>query len=80
MSLPPNITVIKMSRLQNAKGEVLLQFIAILSVFLRRQALSITLCSASYKHYNITTVLLYTGHQGTIQTLLNHLVIFFYQS
>ncbi len=41
-SLPPKITVIKISRIQNAKGEVLLQFIAIFSVFLRRQALSIT--------------------------------------
>ncbi len=32
----------EMSRVQKAKGEVLLQFIAIFSVFLRRQALSIT--------------------------------------
>ncbi len=39
----PKITVTKMSRVQKAKGEVLLQFIAILSVFLRGQALSITL-------------------------------------
>ncbi len=39
---PPKITVIKMSLIQKAKGEVLLQFIAILSVFLRRQALVIT--------------------------------------
>ncbi len=38
----PKITVINMSRIQKAKGEVLLQFITILSVFLRRQALSIT--------------------------------------
>ncbi len=38
----PKITVTKMSSVQKAKGEVLLQFIAILSVFLRRQALSIT--------------------------------------
>ncbi len=38
----PKITVTKMSRIQKAKGEVLLQFITILSVFLRRQALSIT--------------------------------------
>ncbi len=38
----PKITVTKMSRIQKAKGEVLLQFIAIFSVFLRRQALSIT--------------------------------------
>ncbi len=42
MSLPPKITVIKMNRVQKAKGEVLLQFIAIFSVFLRGQALSIT--------------------------------------
>ncbi len=34
------ITVIKMSRVQKAKGEVLLQFIAIFSVFLKRQTLS----------------------------------------
>ncbi len=39
---PPKITVTKMSRVQKAKGEVLLQFITIFSVFLRRQALSIT--------------------------------------
>ncbi len=32
----------KMSHVQKAKGEVLLQFIAIFSVFLRGQALSIT--------------------------------------
>ncbi len=32
----------KMSRVQKAKGEVLLQFITIFSVFLRRQASSIT--------------------------------------
>ncbi len=32
----------KMSRVQKATGEVLLQFITIFSVFLRRQALSIT--------------------------------------
>ncbi len=38
----PKITVSKMSRVQKAKGEVLLQFIVMLSVFLRRQALSIT--------------------------------------
>ncbi len=38
----PKITVIKMSRVQKAKGEVLWQFIAIFSVFVRRQALSIT--------------------------------------
>ncbi len=39
----PNITDTKMSRFQKAKGGgVLLQFIAIFSVFLRRQALSIT--------------------------------------
>ncbi len=42
LSLPPKITVTKMSRVQKAKGEVLLQFITIFSVFLRRQALSIT--------------------------------------
>ncbi len=36
------ITVIKFSHIQKAKVEVLLQFIAIFSVFLRRQALSIT--------------------------------------
>ncbi len=41
-STPPKITVTKMSRFQKAKGEVLLQFITIFSVFLRRQALSIT--------------------------------------
>ncbi len=39
---PPQITVIKISCVQKEKGEVLLQFIAIFSVFLRRQALSIT--------------------------------------
>ncbi len=39
----PKITVIKISHIQKAKAEVLLQFIAIFSVFLRRQALSITL-------------------------------------
>ncbi len=33
MSLPPKITVKKMSRVQKAKGEMLLQFIAIFSVF-----------------------------------------------
>ncbi len=38
----PKITVSKMSRIQKSKGEVLLQFIVMLSVFLRRQALSIT--------------------------------------
>ncbi len=38
----PKITVIKMSHVQKAKGEVLLQFIAIFSVFFRRQASSIT--------------------------------------
>ncbi len=38
----PKITVIKKSRVQKAKGEVLLQFITIFSVFHRRQALSIT--------------------------------------
>ncbi len=38
----PKVTVTKMSRVQKANGEVLLQFIAILSLFLRRQALSIT--------------------------------------
>ncbi len=38
----PKITAIKMSHVQKAKGEVLLQFIAIFSVFLRGQALSIT--------------------------------------
>ncbi len=36
------ITVIKISHIQKTKAEVLLQFIAIFSVFLRRQALSIT--------------------------------------
>ncbi len=36
------ITVKKMSRIQKAKGEVLLQFIAIISVFLRRHAISIS--------------------------------------
>ncbi len=41
-SAPPKITVTKMSRVQKAKWEVLVQFIAILSVFIRRQALSIT--------------------------------------
>ncbi len=35
------ITVIKMNRVQKAKGKVLLQFIEIFSVFLRGQALSI---------------------------------------
>ncbi len=39
----PKTTVIKMSHVQKAKGEVLLQCITILSVFLRRQALSIAL-------------------------------------
>ncbi len=38
----PKITVKKTSRIQKAKGEVLLQFISILSVFLRRHAISIT--------------------------------------
>ncbi len=42
MSLPPEIIAIKMSRVQKVKGEVLLQFIATFSVFLRSQALSIT--------------------------------------
>ncbi len=42
MSLPPEITAIKMSCVLKVKGEVLLQFIVILSVFLRGQALSIT--------------------------------------
>ncbi len=37
----PKMTVTKMSRIQKAKGEVLLQFITILSIFLRRQTLSI---------------------------------------
>ncbi len=43
-------TVIKMNRIQKAKGEVLLKFIAIFTVFLRGQALSITPLSngASY--------------------------------
>ncbi len=44
MSLPVSlneITVIKMNRVQKAKGKVLLQFIEIFSVFLRGQALSI---------------------------------------
>ncbi len=39
-STPPKITVRKMSHVQ--KGELLLQFIGIFSVFLRRQALSVT--------------------------------------
>ncbi len=42
MSPPPKDYSYKMSHVQKAKGEVLLQFIAIFSVFLRGQALSIT--------------------------------------
>ncbi len=38
----PQDSCYKHEPLQKAKGEVLLQFIAILSVFLRRQAFSIT--------------------------------------
>ncbi len=50
MSLPPKITVINMSRVQKVKGEVLLQFIAIFSVFLRGQALSITRLKLSFSY------------------------------
>ncbi len=38
----PQIIAIKMSRIQQVKGEVLLQFIATFSVFRRGQALSMT--------------------------------------